>query len=285
MGRTAALYSDVLVSKPDHMVTLTPNLFQYAFTTGTAAALLGATLISMVAAIVRSSYGCVMSAGICGVAFLHYAAIMSIRKKQWMDETKEHEAMSDANAAAKEKGVNPPNHNPWPPMKRTTDDYMVAVLRHSDWLTTLPLLALKLLALAQTGPGTATTFTGSYISTLVGLLAFFTVVVSCINLIAFDDWHVNLSNYTVLRIIVFLISLCLMAFLFVIILMTAEEVQATNIVEVYVFLLMWIGYPLAYAFLMAKWLPYWSVDVLFGPLDVMCKAIFALWIVQTAFYT
>jgi bacteriorhodopsin len=276
MGRTAALYSNVLVTEPDHMVTLTPNLFQYAFTTGATAALLGATLISMVAAIARSSYGCVMSGGICGVAFLHYLAIMAIRKKQWMDETEAHEAMLDANAAPKEKEV--------PPMKRTTDDYMVAVLRHSDWLTTLPLLALKLLALAQTGPGTATTFTGAYISALVGLLAFFTVMISCINLIAFDDWHVKIGKWTGLRITMFLVSLCLMTFLFVIILMTAEEVGASHIVECYFFLLMWLGYPLAYLLLMVKALPYWSVDVLFGPLDVFCKAIFALWVMQKAFY-
>jgi hypothetical protein len=266
------------------MVTLTPNLFQYAFTTGATAALLGATLISMVAAIVRSSYGCVMSGGICGVAFLHYVAIMAVRKKQWMDETKLHEEMTDANAKAAVDGTKMPHDVLWPPMKRTTDDYMVAVLRHSDWLTTLPLLALKLLALAQTGPGTAATFTGAYISTLVGLLAFFTVMISCINLIAFDDWHVKLSRYTVLRVIMFLISLCLMTFLFVIILMTAEEVNATNIVEVYVFLLFWIGYPIAYVLLMVKALPYWSVDVLFGPMDVVCKAIFALWVVQKSFY-
>lgn len=82
----------------------------------------------------------------------------------------------------------------------------------------------------------------------------------------------------------FVIGLLMMTFLFVIILMTAEEVEATHITEVYFFLLFWIGYPLAYLLLMVKALPYWAVDILFAPLDIVCKATFALWAVQKAFY-
>jgi hypothetical protein len=118
----------------------------------------------------------------------------------------------------------------------------------------------------------------------VALLAFFTIIVSCINLIAFDDWHVKTGHWWGVRMLLFVIGLLLMTFLFVIILMTAEEVEATHITECYVFLLFWIGYPLAYFLLMVKALPFWAVDILFAPLDVVCKAIFALWVVQKAFY-
>lgn len=125
MGRDdGALYSGVTVHKPSARVHLTPNLFQYAITTGATAALLGATLISMVAAIVKESYTLVMSSGICGVALIHYAAIMAVRKEQWKAETAEHEQHHEENT--KEADM-------WPDMKRDTRDYMVSVLRHSDW--------------------------------------------------------------------------------------------------------------------------------------------------------
>jgi hypothetical protein len=288
------------------IVILTPNLFQYVVTTSATAMLLGAMLISVVAAIINASYGCVMSSGICGVAFAHYFAIMTIRKDQWEAETQKHKQIHETENA----------HPTWATMKgdmkRDTKDYTVAVLRHSDWAvydayihthspsalalcvfahlapictsqTTLPLLALKLLAQALTGPGTPTTFTGAYISTLVGLLSFFTIAVSLINLIVFDDWFVNIGQYTVLRLTLFATSMCFMAFVFVIILTTAEEVRSTHIVECYVFLLFWVGYPLVYFLLMINALPFWSVDMLFAPLDVMSKAIFALFVVNTSF--
>jgi hypothetical protein len=155
--------------------------------------------------------------------------------------------------------------------------------------TTLPLLTLKLLNLALSGPGTPVTFTGSYISTLVALLSFFTILLSVINLLMFDDWHVPLDQNEkwqnqIGRPLMFLASLGLMAFNFVIILVTAEEVGATHIREVYAFLLFWIGYPLSYLILaIVSKDGLLSPEVLLSPLDVICKAIFALWVVQKSF--
>ena len=77
---------------------------QYYVATMATAALLGAALISMSAASVNASYACTMSTGVCGVALVHYWAIMSVRKKQWQNQC-----------------------------RATDEDYMVAVLRHSDW--------------------------------------------------------------------------------------------------------------------------------------------------------
>ena len=82
---------------------------QYYVTTMVTAALLGAALISMSAASENASYACTKSTGVCGVALVHYWAIMSVRKKQWQNQT-----------------------FPLRPA-RDIDDYMVAVLRHSDW--------------------------------------------------------------------------------------------------------------------------------------------------------
>ena len=116
-------------------------------------------------------------------------------------------------------------------------------------------------------------------------------MMSVINLLTLYDWPVSFDKLPVpekkgmfifARVFLFLSSVGLMSLLFVIILTTAHEVGATHIAEIYVFLLSWIGYPIAYIVLMR--FPSWSTDIMFGPLDVFCKAVFALWVVQKSFY-
>ena len=275
MGREYSLAGDVKVEIPTKPMHLTPLFFVLMFVTCASASLLGATLISLTTAISKTSYGAAMSAAICGVAFFHYITILSIRKEQWKKEQDEHE-----------KHHSDPTNKKWPNMERSYKDYMASLLRHSDWLVTLPLLSMKLLALARTSTaGTLPeTFTGDFTYTLVALLAFGTVLLSLINLAAFDDWHIPSPEYAMLRVLLFAGSVCMMAFLFVIVLLTAEETGADHISEVYAFLLAWVGYPVAYLLLITGLLPYWFIDCLFAPLDIFCKAIFALWVVQKAFY-
>jgi hypothetical protein len=89
---------------------VTRELLQYGTTAMATATLLGAVMIGVVAAIVKESYDCTMSAGICGVAFLHYLLIATIRKGDWGKMVESTERVN----------------------KDT--DFMCAVLRHSDWL-------------------------------------------------------------------------------------------------------------------------------------------------------
>lgn len=152
---------------------------------------------------------------------------------------------------------------------------------------TLPLLSMKLLSIARNGPKVPDTFTGPYIYMLVGILAFVTIFISVVQLLAFKDWYVKDSRKQVmmLRLCMFVSSVCVMALLFVIVLLTAEEVGAYDIVEVYVFLLSWIGYPVVYVLLtvLPTYFQPWSVDLMFGPLDVFCKGIFAVWVIHKTY--
>ena len=64
-------------------------MLKLAFAMVATAALLGATIVSLGAGIARNSYHCIMSSGICGVAFFHYLSILMIRTKQYFDSDKE----------------------------------------------------------------------------------------------------------------------------------------------------------------------------------------------------
>jgi hypothetical protein len=95
----------------------TPALYKYVVSMMVTASLLGATLLSMCAAISTNSYDCAMSSGICGVAFVHYLAIMNIRKGQWERTTKRAaNTVGSKNEDEDEDG-----------------DYLCAMFRHSDW--------------------------------------------------------------------------------------------------------------------------------------------------------
>ena len=147
---------------------------------------------------------------------------------------------------------------------------------------------MKLLALAQhsTLGGVPTTFTGGYIYTMVALLSLATILVSVVNLVAYDEWFIPIEKdlwggHMIVRRMLFLVGLCTMALVFVVILLTAEEVGADHSVEIYLFLLSWIGYPLVYILMLFE-VPFWLPDLLFAPLDVFAKAVFGLWVAQKA---
>ena len=63
---------------------------------------------------------------------------------------------------------------------------------------TLPLLSMKLLSIARNGPKVPDTFTGPYIYMLVGILAFVTIFISVVQLLAFKDLYVKDSRKQVM---------------------------------------------------------------------------------------
>ena len=132
--------------------------------------------------------------------------------------------------------------------------------------------------MARDGNGSPTTFTGPYIYTYVALLAFGTILVSAINIVCYRDWHVARGITSL-----FLTGVVFMTGVFVIVLTTAEEVSASHKFEVYLFLLLWIGYPFAYVILYYLSRPYCYGDYMFAVLDIACKGIFALWMVHVEF--
>lgn len=78
------------------------------------AALTAAALAAGLTGIAQNSYGCVFSSSICGVAALHYMVMKDLRKKQFEDGS---------------MGSSPNGQD--------KTDYMVLLVRHSDWLVRL----------------------------------------------------------------------------------------------------------------------------------------------------
>lgn len=109
--------------------TPTPALYKYVVSMMVTASLLGATLLSVCLAISTNSYDCAMSSGICGVAFVHYLAIVNIRKGQWERTTKS--ATKGKNNSKKEDED-----------EDEDGDYLCAVFRHSDWSVSCDICSL-----------------------------------------------------------------------------------------------------------------------------------------------
>ena len=119
--------SNYEVEEQQERVHLTPRLWQVGFTLAATAALLGVAVVCALTAIAKTSYSATWTAGICGVAFLHYYNILGVRLKQLKAEDNKH-------------------GNPKKPfkMKRGTNDFLVTVYRHSDWAVRAPSLCMPL---------------------------------------------------------------------------------------------------------------------------------------------
>ena len=113
MGYDALLNgSNYKVEEPGERVHLTPRLGQVGFTLAATAALVGVAFVCALTAIAKTSYGAAWSAGICGVAFLHYYNILAVRLGQLKDEDGKH--------------GDPENEFE---MKRGTNDFLVTAYR------------------------------------------------------------------------------------------------------------------------------------------------------------
>lgn len=144
---------------------------------------------------------------------------------------------------------------------------------------------MKLLSLATTSTsgGQPVTFVGPEMYTLVAFLAFGVILTSLINLLAFNDWSIPTTLFCA-RWSLYLVGCCLMALLLVIILITAEEVQSDHLAMVYLFSLLWLGYPVVTLASSFNWLSFYDADVAYAVLDVASKGAFAIWVVQKTFY-
>ena len=227
------------------------------------AAMLGGTLISFAASVARSSYTCTLSTAICGVAYMHYA-MMTKSKLSLMG--------SDADYKTKYKQVN--RH--------------VTLLRYSDWLMTMPLLALDILHKARNGGTTLSdTLANEYIPTLVAGLAVLMIACGGLPVLLWGEIH-EYPEYDTqwLRVFFWFIGLGCLAGIYTILFLTALESDSTQQNEVFGFSLVWAVYPFVYLLDMTSGTmndaPEMK-DVAFAILDVVSKAFLALYTVVHSF--
>ena len=217
-------------------------------------------------------YSSVLSAAICAVAYVNYSAmgrrrLITIEKCKGRSTT---DYKTGKCMAADE-----------------LDQFELTVLRYSDWVITMPLLSLKLLDLASDGPCPLSTglLEWRYVQALIGGLAMVMISSGFLALIATGDFEaVSTDNRcsAAVRWSLYSLGLGCLVMIYYLLFLTATEAQSVHIVEVHMFALLWIGYPIVFVLQMFRLLPGIGKDILFSILDVLSKPLLAVYICQTA---
>ena len=221
------------------------------------AAMLGGTLIAVCTAIARQSYDATISAGVCGVAYVHYSAMSMIR---WKEATGSVDS-----------------YGPFQP------DQAVALLRYSDWLVTMPLLVLKVLNLARDGTVQASTFLeNEYIPTAVAALAVLMIACGYVSSAVYGEVDANKSLFGP-RIGLYMVGLICLVLIYLILFFTALESDSKHSTEVFGFGLFWIAYPLVFGADLMWGLSPNTKDASYAILDIVSKPFLTLYFVVHTF--
>ena len=144
---------------------------------------------------------------------------------------------------------------------------------------TLPLLALKLTAMARDGTGTTSGFwASSYLELTVALLAFATIALSYFAVARFNvtiDKELGRSAFCVF-VCTLIFSLGAMGATLGIIYALAEKTGTDNLENILSFSIPWAGYAIVYLAQANGGIADHVCDVLFSLLDVYSKAVFGL---------
>jgi bacteriorhodopsin len=221
------------------------------------AAMLGGVLISACTAIAKMSYDATLATGICGVAYVHYTLMSTIRWAQ---------AAGVANAAG-----------PF------SFDQAVALLRYSDWVITMPLLVLKILDMARDGTMQTSDFLeNQYIPTALAALAVLMVACGYISSAIYGEID-NSNSMFGPRIALFIVGLACMSTIYVVLFFTALESESKHVREVFGFSLWWCLYPAVYLADLLWALKPSTKDIAYSILDIVSKPFLALYIVVQVF--
>ena len=221
--------------------------------------MLGGAIIGLTTGIARSSYDATMSAGVCGVAYVHYSMMIKVRYtalRASYDTDEKPAALGPLRA-----------------------DALVSLLRYSDWFITMPLLALKILNLARDGATQASGFLeGKYIPTTVASLAMAMILAGYMSSALYGERGAYEA-----RIGLFLIGLVCLVLIYVILFFTALESDSKHTNEVFGFGLFWTTYPLVFLLDLAFELEPSTKDVAYSVLDTVSKPFLTLYVVVHTF--
>ena len=240
----------------------------------------GGAVYSALAAIVQSSASCAQSAAICTIAALHYSAMRSVVESESVSVVVGTLIEGDgADTDKKAASGSLLGHG----FDALTSYRLQTYLQYSDWLSSMPLLALKLLTMARSGPGQVDSFFGSkFMLMAVALIALAMIVSGVTSVIITGDWGVSTKNRPgrrMFRGLMMFVGLVCLTLLYVAIYTTAEQAQSVHGPAIYIFSLVWIGYPLiaGLELLCGPLVPAWRTLWL-SLLDVVSKAFLAIYV-------
>jgi bacteriorhodopsin len=230
------------------------------------------------------AYEATLGCAACGVAFFHYLLITNERTKLLDLETSRSVGYimltvpKDCECASRSLA--------------DRVNQRVVSLRYSDWLATMPLLALELLSMATSNKDFA--FTGfyewSYLPTLVAGLAFAMILCGALALWCFGDFgecRGKVDGWRELaRWALYVAGMCCLAVLYTIIFTAAIHGNSPELNEVVGFAWIWAAYPVVFVIKEFASTQHRmgtaTEDVVFAALDVVSKAFLSLYVVVAA---
>ena len=237
------------------------------FQTATSA-MLGAAVTSAGAVVLGYSSAPLLGPGVCIVAFLNYSAMAATRLRT-VKACRKMKRISTCNALKKE------------------DDFVVTCLRYSDWLITMPMLAVEMLSLAQYKPmdGSAgdlpTWLQFDYMFAVVAITSFVMIACGFVSLLAVGDFesckHDTLKTGMIRWPLLALGTVCLVV-LYVILWMTAVYTKTPYLIEVIGFSGVWALYPVVFMMQTRVCVKIRTQhkDIAFAILDTISKALFSV---------
>jgi bacteriorhodopsin len=244
----------------------------------TSSAMLGAAVLSCAAIQSVSSNSSVTFApkymifapAVCIVAFLNYNAMTTTRIRT-IHACNQLDNPEKCNALEQD------------------DDFMITCLRYSDWLISMPLLAVEMVQLALMSPDSYAlvnrldTLPGilqsDYIYAIVSALAFGMIGFGFISVLSYGDYELwDTESATARTIRVFLLTLGLLCLigLYIIIFWITSLTGTPYVVEIVGFSLVWLLYPIVFILQMFHTISVASKDIAFAVFDVIAKALFTV---------
>ena len=273
--------------RPDyHTILVNDHTASFVVFQATAAAMLGGAILSMLVAASATfgandmassgkiAYSATLSAAICSVAYVNYSAMTSTRLrtiKLCRANKRYAQQSSGGEACASEEQL---------------DGFVITALRYSDWVVTLPLLALKLFGLACDGPSPLTTplLLWTYIHALLGGVTMLMIVFGFVSLLATGDFEgarTDSIGSGLVRWLLCLMGTGCLAFVYYVLFTAAHETQSVHAIEVIGFSLVWVLYPVVFV-LQVFQIGSTYKDIAFAILDVLSKPLLSVYLAQAA---
>lgn len=253
------------------------------FQCASAAMLGGAVLSALIAASIALGgqsawsilYSASLSSAICTVAFVNYSA-MTTRRITTLKECRAMASKTMERPITKKCAI-----------ADDMDQFEVTCLRYSDWIITMPLLALELFHLATDGPCPLHEglLTSIYVYAIISVISICMIVSGFIALVAvgdFDSLVYDTGKLSIWRWGLYLIGAGCLGFLYYILFNATNQTDSVHRNEVMGFSLIWIAYPIVFIMQMRRWLNGAQRDLLFALLDILSKPLLAVYILQCA---
>lgn len=258
-------------ARQELVLHLTSLMFGCAF-------MIGGAIFAALAAIIKESASCAQSAAICGVAALHYSAMKNVVEAEAVPLM--------VNKLFESQGVKE-NSDENPMIKygfqALSTHRLQLYLQYSDWLTTFPLLAMKLVMMARSGSGSVDEWLASgFMLMSVGLIGLLMIVAGVTSVIVSGDWGLSTKGNwrrRAFRIAMMFVGMVCLVMLYVVIYTTAEQSNSHHGAAIYIFTLVWIGYPAIAGLEMTcgPLIPAWRT-LWITLLDVISKAFLAIYV-------